>query len=146
MWGDFIDYYSAGLLYKTNIAQLYNPTIQESSQRSLIAPSIPPGVSFYSYPPNSAQLNTLFSYVSLPISLILWCFISVYCVILTVKLMHRFLIPEWLAQAGLTTFQLSIIIFSSFAFTEGFATGQMHSFILLLVVGNGFLLVYLAQY
>lgn len=134
MWGDFIDYYSAGILYKTNIAQLYNPTVQEFTERSLIAPSNPPGVSFYSYPPHSAQLNTIFSSVSLPISLMLWCFISIYCVILAAKFMHRFLIPEWLAQAGLSSLQLSIIIFSSFAFTEGFATGQMHTFILLLVV------------
>jgi hypothetical protein len=134
MWGDFIDYYSAGILYKTNIAQLYNPAVQELTERNLIAPSNPPGVSFYSYPPHSAQLNTIFSFVSLPISLIFWCLISICCVILVAKFMHRFLIPGWLDQAGLSSTQLSIIIFSSFAFTEGFVTGQMHTFILLLVV------------
>jgi hypothetical protein len=134
MWGDFIDYYSAGILYKTNIAQLYNPIIQETSERSLIAPSNPPGVSFYSYPPHSAQLNTIFSLVSLPISLMLWCIISIVCVILAAVLMNKFITPEWLVKAGLSPFQLAILIFSSFAFIEGFATGQMHTFILLLVI------------
>jgi hypothetical protein len=29
MFGDFIDYYSAGIIYKNNVAQLYNPALQE---------------------------------------------------------------------------------------------------------------------
>jgi hypothetical protein len=134
MWGDFIVYYAAGILYKNNIVQLYNPSVQESTQLNLIAPTIPPGVTLYSYPPNAALLHALLSYISLPIGLIFWCFISIYCVILAAKLMHRFMIPEKLARGGLSTFQLSIIIFSSFAFIEGFAAGQMHSITLLLMV------------
>ena len=134
MFGDFVDYYSAGILYKTNIAQLYNPAVQESSQLRIISPTIPPGVTFYSYPPNAALFHAIFSYLSLPICVFFWCLLSIYCVILAAKLMHRFLVPEKLAQEGLSPFQISIIIFSSFAFTEGFAAGQMHSITLLLMV------------
>lgn len=42
--------------------------------------------------------------------------------------------PEKISLKGLTSFQLSIIIFSSFAFIEGFNAGQMHSIALLLIV------------
>src|SRR4030043_590387 len=135
MWGDFLVYYAAGIIYKTNIAQLYNPAVQEFTQVNLIAPTIPPGVTLYSYPPNAALFHSILSYISLPVSLIIWCLISIYCVVLAAKLMRRHLIPEWLAQKGLSSFQLSIIIFSSFAFIEGFAAGQMHSITLLLMVG-----------
>jgi hypothetical protein len=135
MWGDFIDYYAAGILYKTNITQLYNPTLQESTQLKLIAPTVPPGVTFYSYPPNAALMHSLLQYISLPISILLLCFISLLCVVVAAKLMHRYMVPEWLDQGGLSYFQLSILIFSSFAYIEGFSAGQMHSITLLLMVG-----------
>ncbi len=135
MWGDFIDYYAAGILYRTNIAQLYNPAIQESTQLKLIAPTVPPGVTFYSYPPNAAFLHSVLQYISLPISILILCFISLFCVVVAAKLMHQYLVPEWLDQGGLSYFQLSILIFSSFAYIEGFTAGQMHSITLLLMVG-----------
>ena len=135
MWGDFIVYYAGGMIYKTNITGLYNPAVQESTQLKLISPTIPPGVTLYSYPPNAAQLHSLLSYLSLPASLILWCVISIVCIIFAVKLMHRYLVPERLTSNGLSIFQLAILVFSSFAFIEGFAAGQMHAITLLLMVG-----------
>jgi hypothetical protein len=135
MWGDFVVYYAGGLLYKTDIAHLYDPAIQESSQLHLISPTIPPGVTLYSYPPHAALLHSILSYLSLALSLILWCLLSIYCIILAAQLLQRYLVPERLLQKGLTTVQLSILIFSSFAFIEGFAAGQMHAITLLLMVG-----------
>ncbi|NJD60109.1 MAG: hypothetical protein C3F13_05250 [Anaerolineales bacterium] len=135
MWGDFVVYYAGGLLYKTDIAQLYNPVVQESTQLSLIAPTVPPGVTLYSYPPHAALLHSVLSYLSLPISLILWCLLSIYCIILAAQLMQRYLVPKRFSQNGLTTPQLAILIFSSFAFIEGFAAGQMHAITLLIMVG-----------
>ncbi len=134
LWGDYICYYAAAILYKNNISQLYNSTIQQNTQFGLIAPTIPPGVTLYSYPPNAALLHSVITYIPLTIGLILWCVISIYCVFLAAQLMYRFLIPDYLAQKGLTTIQLSVIIFSSFAFIEGFNAGQMHSITLLLMV------------
>jgi hypothetical protein len=135
MWGDFIDYYAAGILYKNNIAQLYDPAIQESTQLKLIAPTVPPGVTFYSYPPNAALLHSVLQYISLPINILLLCCISLFCVVVAAKLMHRYIVPEWLDNGGLSFLQLSILILSSFAYIEGFTAGQMHSITLLLMVG-----------
>jgi hypothetical protein len=135
MWGDYIDYYAAGIIYKDNISQLYNPAVQESTQRALLYPTNPPGVTFYSYPPNAAQAHSLLSYIPLPTSVILWCITSVICIIFAAMLMKKYLLPDRLTGSGLSTLQLSIIVLSSFAFVEGFATGQMHSITLLLMVG-----------
>lgn len=94
LWGDYICYYAAAILYRTNIAQLYNSTVQQNLQFSLIAPSVPPGVTLYTYPPNAALLNSVFSYLPLLGGLVLWCLISIGCIILTAHLIHRFLIPK----------------------------------------------------
>jgi hypothetical protein len=100
MWGDFVVYYVYGLLYKTDIAHLYDPAIQESSQLHLISPTIPPGVMLYGYPPYAALLLSILSYLSLPSSLVLRCLLSIFCVILSAQLLQRFLILEQLLQKG----------------------------------------------
>jgi hypothetical protein len=135
MWGDFVVYYAGGLIYRTDLSQLYNPVVQESTQLKLISPTVPPGVTLYSYPPNAAQFHSLLSYIPLPISLIFWCILSIACIIIAAILIHRYLMPQRLIENGLSVLQLSILIFSSFAFIEGFAAGQMHSITLLIMVG-----------
>jgi hypothetical protein len=134
LWGDYICYYAAAVLYRINIAQLYDSTIQQNMQFSLISPTIPPGTTLYTYPPNAALFHSILSYIPLTFSLILWCGISIICVIVAAKLMHRFFVGENLSKNGLSSLQLSVIIFSSFAFIEGFNAGQMHSITLLLMV------------
>jgi len=78
MWGDFIIYYAAGILYINNIQHLYVFKIQEITQLSLIGSTKPIGLSFYSYPPNAALLHSAFTYIPLPLAIILWCILRTY--------------------------------------------------------------------
>jgi hypothetical protein len=134
MWGDFIDYYAAGKLYLHDISHLYDPAIQEQTQISLVAPSRPEGYTFYSYPPNAAMLHSVLTYIPLSWAITIWCIFSICCVVLSAYLLRRHIIPGWIGPDRLSTFQLSILIFSCFAFVEGFNAGQTHSLTLLLTV------------
>ncbi len=134
LWGDFIDYYAAGKLYINDIGHLYDIHIQEITQLNLIGSEKPIGLSFYNYPPNAALFHSIFSYLSLPLAVLLWCLLAIFCVVFAARLMKQYLIPESLIDGGLSTFQLSILIMSSFAFIEGFEKGQCHSLTLLLII------------
>jgi hypothetical protein len=136
IWADFIDYYGAGKLYINYVDQLYNPIAQVESQLDTLSPYKPQQFTFYSYPPNAALLHSGFTHLSLTLSIVIWCLISIGCVILSAYLINRYLLPQWLQRHQLSTVQLSILIFSCLAFSEGFAEGQMHSLTLLLMVAS----------
>jgi hypothetical protein len=134
VFGDFIVYYAAGKLYINNIAQLYDLNVQEITQLNLLGLTNPIGLSIYSYPPNAALLHSAVSHIPLILSIVFWCALAIFCVLLAARLMKQYLVPDWLFHKGLSTFQLSILILSSFSFIEGFEKGQTHALTLLLIV------------
>ena len=131
--GDFITYYAAGKLYLNDIDHLYDIKVQDIAQRTLIAPTNPDSLSFYSYPPNAAVFHAAFTFLPLPLALILWWMLSVVFVVLTAKLIKRYIIPDGHPLQSLSTFQTTIVCLSSFAFIEGFETGQSHALTLILI-------------
>jgi hypothetical protein len=134
LWGDFIDYYAAGKLYLNNITQLYDLKIQGITQLNIIGSTQTIGLSFFSYPPNAALLYSALTYLPLLLVVILWCVLALICIATAARLMKQYLIPDWLKDRGFSTFQLSILILSSFSFIEGFEKGQSHAQTLLLTV------------
>lgn len=72
MFGDFICYYAAGLIYHTDRFRLYGLAVQEQVQRALVWPSQPPGFAPYISPPYVAAAWSLSAALSPITALILW--------------------------------------------------------------------------
>jgi hypothetical protein len=73
--------------------------------------------------------------VPLSYAFIGWEILNLICVLISVFLLIKYILPNWLLEQGLSSFQLSIIILSSFAFVVGFLAGQSHGITLLLCTG-----------
>src|SRR4030065_2496834 len=69
---DFITLYAAGLAYRTDLAHLFDFTSQALPPQSLIHPTELLGVNPFISPPYVAMVYSLFTYIPLPIALILW--------------------------------------------------------------------------
>jgi hypothetical protein len=133
--GDFISNYSSGSLYLTDINLLYDPTAQQARQTSLIEPSQSSGFAPFISPPYVALAMSSIAQIPLQVAFIGWEILNLVCVLASVYLLSRYVFPTWLAKNGLSPLQLSVIIFSSFAFVIGFLAGQSHGITLLLCTG-----------
>ncbi|MBN2148146.1 MAG: DUF2029 domain-containing protein [Anaerolineales bacterium] len=133
MFGDFISYYAGGVLFRMDIAHLYDPMVQTEIQLGLVAPSQPPGFAPFISTPYVAMAYGALTGLPLPWALGLWAAFSVICAGGAVVLLQRFLIPEWLKKAGLSPGQMGMILASCFALVIGFQAGQNHTLTLLLV-------------
>jgi alpha-1,2-mannosyltransferase len=128
---DFVTLFGAGLVQRTNPANLYNFVNQAAIQQALIKPTTLSGLNPYISPPYVAPIYGLFTYLPLPLALIIWCVISIFITMLSTRLLHHIL-PESLKEK-LGYWQLLIITLSFFPFIEGFQVGQNHTLTLLIV-------------
>lgn len=133
--GDFISNYSGGKLYQTDISHLYDPAVQQANQAALISPDQSPGFAPFISPPYVALSASWLTSIPLVDAFAGWEILNLICVLVSAYLLSNFFSSEWLSQDELSSFQLSIIILSSFAFVVGFFAGQSHGIILLLCVG-----------
>jgi Glycosyltransferase family 87 len=133
--GDFISNYSGGVIYKTDIRSLYNSDIQQTIQAALISPYKSPGFAPFISPPYVALMMSWIASISLPYAFVIWEIVNLICAGISVYMMTKYLLPENIRSKNLPSYQLLIIIFSTFAFVDGFLSGQSHGIILLLCTG-----------
>ncbi len=132
--GDFVMFYSTGLIYRSNPGLIYDYASQTQLQQGLVSPTILPGYNPYMNPPFMAPLYSLLTYIPLSIALLIWSILAILAVFLAIY---------WLYQlhslnAKTPTFpygQMMIIALSFFPFLEGLQAGQNHWLTLLLVSG-----------
>ena len=132
---DFIIFYTGGLLYRTDIAHLYDYPTQLAAERLLIWPSALPGSGPFSNPPFVAWACSAFTHMPLVWAFLLWSILTLLFLFLAADLSVRYLAPPWLVKAGLTRSGLFIVLLSFLPFFEGFPAGQNHVLTLLLVTG-----------
>ncbi len=132
--GDYLMFYSTGLLYRTDPAKIYDYAEQFRIQQLLVEPSTLNGLNPFMNPPYMAVLFSLLTYLPLSWSFFAWTCLSIIFAVVSVYLTSP-LIPERLRQVGLTDKQFLIIMLSFFPFIEGLLAGQNHTLTLLLVTG-----------
>jgi len=132
--GDFIMFYSTGLIYRSNPAMIYDYDTQVSTQQGLVTPTVLPGYNPYMNPPFVAPLFSLFSYLSLNWALVIWTFLAIISVFLSVYWLYK-LSTSYQQNSKLPYGQLVIITLSFFPFIEGLQAGQNNWLTLLLVSG-----------
>src|SRR4030065_2825321 len=82
--GDFIMFYSTGLISRTNPDFIFDYETQLNTQQALVAPSILPGYNPYMNPPFVAPIYSLLTYITLNWALLLWTFLAILSVFLSV--------------------------------------------------------------
>jgi hypothetical protein len=132
---DFIILYTGGLLYRTDIAHLYDYPTQLAAERLLIRPTALPGSGPFSNPPFVAWGYSAITHLPLVWAFLLWSVFTLVFLILAIDLSVRYLIPPWLVKAGLTRSRLIIVLLSFWPFFGGFHAGQNHGLTLLLATG-----------
>lgn len=132
--GDFIMFYSTGLIYRSTPSLIFDYDTQIHTQQALVAPTILPGFNPYMNPPFMAPFYSLLTYISLHWAIIFWTILALLSVFLSSYLLVK-LIPANPKPSGLTQNQLVIITLSFFPFIEGLQSGQNHWLTLLLVSG-----------
>jgi hypothetical protein len=130
--GDFIMFYSTGLIYRSNPSLIFDYQTQSRIQQALVAPSILPGYNPFMNPPFVAPIYALWTYISLHWALILWTILAIMSVFLSAYWMLK-LVPSDRKNTGLSYGQLVIIVLSFFPFIEGLLAGQNHWLTLLLM-------------
>jgi hypothetical protein len=129
---DFIILYTGGLLYRTDIAHLYDYPAQLTAERLLIWPTALPGSGPFSNPPFVAWGYNAFTLLPLVWAFLLWSVLTLLFLFLAADLSVRYLTPPWLVKAGLTRSRLIIVLLSFWPFFGGFHAGQNHGLTLLL--------------
>lgn len=132
--GDFIMFYSTGLIYRSTPSLIFDYDTQIHTQQTLVAPTILPGYNPYMNPPFVAPFYSLWTYISLHSAIIFWTILAILSVFLSAYLLVK-LLPSNQKTPGLTYSQLAIIVLSFFPFIEGLQSGQNHWLTLLLVSG-----------
>ena len=135
LWGGVIANYAGGIQYHIDITQLYDPYLQELTQAALILPTISPGFAPFISMPNIAWAYSLLTAIPLTWAVGIWFIFSLACTAIAVKIMARWLVPDWLKSHGLTALQLAVLVCSNFAFIIGLQAGQTHMLTMLLVAG-----------
>jgi hypothetical protein len=132
--GDFIMFYSTGLIYRSNPALIFDFQTQTRTQQALVAPSVLPGYNPYMNPPFVAPFYSLWTYLSLHWALVLWTILAIVSIFFSVYWLLK-LVPSNQKIPGLSYGQLIIIVLSFFPFIEGLQAGQNHWLTLLLMSG-----------
>jgi hypothetical protein len=132
--GDFIMFYSTGIIYRSDPGLIFNYDTQINTQQGLVLPSVLPGYNPYMNPPYVAPFYSLLTFISLHWAILLWTVLAILSVFLTAFYLLK-LIPGRQKTSGLSYLQLVIIILSFFPFLEGLQSGQNHWVTLLLVTG-----------
>jgi hypothetical protein len=132
--GDFLMFYTTGLIYRTESTRIYDYAEQLRIQQELVMPTTLNGLNPFMNPPYTAALLSLFPLLPLPWSFLTWSCLTILCGVLAVYIISP-LIPEKLRVGGLNKTQYLILILSFFPFIEGILAGQNHGLTLLLVTG-----------
>lgn len=132
--GDYLMFYTTGLIYRTESTRIYDYAEQMRIQQELVMPTKLNGLNPFMNPPYTAVLFSLFPLLPLNWSFFTWSCLTVLFCIAAVYLISP-LIPEKLRGAGFNKTQYLILILSFFPFTEGLLAGQNHGLTLLLVTG-----------
>ena len=132
--GDFIMFYSTGVIYRSSPELIYDFQTQTHTQSTLVAPTLLPGYNPYMNPPFMAPVYSLLTIFSLPTAMIIWTILAVLSVFMSVFWSYRLFgmnqkTPEF------PYLQLVVITLSFFPFIEGLQAGQNHWITLLLVCG-----------
>jgi hypothetical protein len=132
--GDFIMFYSTGLIHISAPQAIYDYDTQTHTQQALVVPSILPGYNPYMNPPFVAPVYSLLTFLSLNWALAVWTILAVLSVLLAVYWLYKLYALNQQTPA-LPYGQLIIIVLSFFPFVEGLEAGQNHWLTLLLVTG-----------
>ncbi len=130
---DFLVFYSAGALYRSQPNSIYDPTPLFEIEKSLIAPTPLEGLNNFSNPPYVAPLFSLLTYIQYPWAFAIWTLANIGCAVLAVVLLTQTITPAYLKQAGINARQLLIILGGYLGFIEGIEVGQSSGMLLLLV-------------
>lgn len=134
---DFITLYSAGLLYRGDIQNLYDLDVQAAVQQSLIAPTRLGGVNPFISPPFVALAYSFFTVIPLLPAFLTWSLISIVIVGLSIPLLTR-MFPESEELSRISKPRLLVIILAFFPFVLGWQVGQNHSLTLLFITAAVF--------
>lgn len=130
--GDFIMFYSTGLLYEDNPASIYDYDQQAKIQQQLVNPTVLPGLNPYMNPPYVAQVYGLLTKLPLEWSFIAWTALMIFFAILSIMVLIK-IIPSEVKNNGLTRTQFIVLIMSFFPFIESLQAGQNSGVTLLLI-------------
>lgn len=130
---DFVTFYTGGLLYQANAAQLYDFAAQLEIERRLLYPTPMPGSGPFSNPPFAAMLFAGLGHIPLLPAFLLWTLLQVLCAGVAVAVAWRRLAPAWLRESGMGRAQLAVLLFSTYPLIEGLTAGQMFGMTLLLM-------------
>ncbi len=132
--GDFIMFYSTGMIYRNDPGLIYSYDTQFRTQQELVAPTVLPGYNPYMNPPFMAPIYSLLTFVSLNWAMIIWTLLAITSVFLSGYWLYKLYAVNQKAHA-VHYWQLIIIMLSFFPFIEGLQSGQNHWLTLLLVTG-----------
>lgn len=132
--GDFVMFYSTGIIYRTSPELIYDYDKQSRTQQSLVAPTTLTGYNPYMNPPYVAPFYSILTHIPLEWSLLLWTILAIGSIFLVMRLLFT-LVPVEKQSPELGYSQLVVIGLSFFPFIEGIQAGQNHWITLLLVTG-----------
>lgn len=129
LFPDFLVFYGAGALFRTEPPALYSFGRQLSLQQSLIAPTSLTATGPFVHPPYVASLLWPLSFIPYAEALVLWVFLSCVALVATLVLLRRHFLDE-LSALNISAGALAVITLSLAATVLGLYSGQMHTFIL----------------
>lgn len=133
---DFLTLYAIGEIYLNDIEHLYDiPALYRVEQEIYTPTDLGGGGNIFPYPPYVASISSILTTLKFEWAFWLWTLFSILLTIVAVYWMQKYLVRKDLADAGITFFQLSIIIFSFFPYIFGLNLGQNHAISLFLLTG-----------
>jgi alpha-1,2-mannosyltransferase len=130
---DFLVFYSAGQLFRSQPETLYDPTALNEIQKALIAPTPLEGLIPYINPPYVAPVFSLLTFLPLGWAFVLWTGFNILCLAGAAHLLARYVAPRAREAYGLSSWQVFFIVGGYMGFVEGLQVGQNHGITLLLV-------------
>ena len=130
--GDFIVFFSTGLIYKEDPSLIYDYNQQFLVQQSLVKPIILRGVNPNINPPYVTPVYSILSTVPLPWAFLLWTLCMVICTGAAITILMN-MVPPQIKNYGLTSRQFTILVFSFFPLIESLLAGQNSALTFLLM-------------
>lgn len=131
--GDFIMFYSTGLLFREKADSIYDYESQLTTQQAIIAPTSLPGLNPFMNPPYVAPIYSLLTILPLVWSFVGWTLLMIAFASMSVVLITM-LLPSRIKDKGLSSVSLFILTMSFFPFIESLQAGQNSGLTLLLMM------------
>jgi hypothetical protein len=133
---DFLTFYAIGKIYLNDVGHLYDFLTQFQVEQSIVYPtSLGGGGNIFSYPPYVASVSSVLTLLPYSWAFLIWTISSIALTIAAVYWMHKKIVKQELSIAGLTFFQLLVIVLSFSPFVFGLNLGQNHAFTLFILAG-----------